>query len=247
MAKNLSGYASVIAYIGFGLALVSAVAAVFSGMGTRYEFWNFRVGLTVLKWAAYGGIVAVAVSVAGSVFAFRSGSGLAPALIGMILGFIVVAVPAYRLQKARSVPAIHDITTDTVDPPRFSSILPLRRNASNPPDYGGPQIASQQLRAYPDITPLIVDIPPEAAFKMALAASRKMGWEIIDADRTERRIEAVDTTFWFGFKDDIVIRVRENGQGSRVDVRSVSRVGISDVGTNADRIRGFFRQMGKKY
>ena len=246
MSRAFNAYAPLIAGIGFGLALVSAVAAIGAGLGTRHELWNFRMGLMILRWSAYGGLAAMAVSLAGCVLAFRARSGIAPALIGIILGVVLVAVPAFWLQKARRVPPIHDITTDTTDPPGFSSILPLRIKASNPPDYGGPQIATQQLRAYPDITPLLSEIPPEAAFEMALAASRRMKWKIIDADRAAGRIEAVDTTLWFGFNDDIVIRVKKNGDGSRVDIRSVSRVGISDVGTNAKRIRKFFREMGKK-
>jgi uncharacterized protein (DUF1499 family) len=246
MSRDLNAYASLIGNIGLGIALVSTFAAVFSGAGTRYELWNFRVGLSILKWSAYGGLAAAAVSFAGCVQALRSGSGLSAALIGSILGVVLVAVPAYWLQNARRVPPIHDISTDTIDPPRFVSILPLRKNASNPPDYGGPQIAAQQLKAYPDITPLVLEIPPEAAFEMALAASREMGWRMIDEDRADGRIEAVDTTFWFGFKDDIVIRVKKMGQGSRVDIRSVSRVGISDIGTNAARIRKFIKELGKK-
>ncbi len=246
MSRNLSSYGPLIANIGLGIAIASVLAEILSGQGTRFEFWNFRIGLLILKWSAYGGIVALAVSVAGLVLSFRGGAGVVSALVGIILGVVLVAVPVYWMEKARRVPPIHDITTDTVDPPQLISILPLRKNASNPPDYGGPQIAAQQMRAYPDITPLVLDIPPEAAFEMALAASRRVGWEIIDADRADGRIEAVDTTFWFGFKDDIVIRVKKVGQGSRVDIRSVSRVGISDLGTNANRIRRFFREMGEK-
>lgn len=246
MSRGLSAYASLIANIGLGIAIVSALTAVLSGQGTRFEFWTFRVGLVILKWSAYGGLVAASVSLAGLALSFRGGAGIASALIGVILGVVLFAVPAYWMEKAQRLPHIHDITTDTSDPPRLISILPLRKNASNPSDYGGPQIAAQQIRAYPDITPLILEIPPEAAFEMALFATRRMGWKIIDADRADGRIEAFDTTLWFGFKDDIVIRVKKDGQGSRVDIRSVSRVGISDIGTNANRIRRFFREMGKK-
>lgn len=246
MSRGLSAYASLIANAGLGIVIVSVLAAVLSGQGTRFELWNFRVGLLIFKWSAYGGLVAAAVSLAGFVLSFRGGSGMVSALVGIILGVVLAAVPAYWLEKTLRVPHIHDITTDTSDPPQLVAILPLRKNASNPPDYGGPQIAAQQIRAYPDITPLLLEMPPEAAFEMALAASRRMGWKIIDADRADSRIEAVDTTFWFGFKDDIVIRVKKEGQGSRVDIRSVSRVGISDIGTNANRIRRFFREMGKK-
>ncbi len=246
MSKGLSSYGALVANIGLGIALVSALAAVLAGQGTRFELWNFRIGLLVFKWSAYGGLVAAFVSLAGLALYFRGGAGIVSALIGISLGVVLFAVPAYWMEMARRLPHIHDITTDTSDPPQLRSLLPLRKNASNPPDYGGPQIAAQQIRAYPDITPLVLEIPPEATFEMALAASRRMGWKIIDADRADGRIEALDSTFWFGFKDDIVIRVKKDGQGSRVDIRSVSRVGISDIGTNANRIRRFFREMGKK-
>ncbi len=246
MSRGLNFYASLIANTGLGLALLSVLSAVLSGEGTRFEVWHFRVGLLILKGSAFGGLIAAVVSITGFILAYRSGSGVLPALTGIIVGIVLVSVPAYWMEKARRVPPIHDITTDTSDPPRFVSILSLRKNASNPPDYGGPQIAAQQIKAYPDITPLVFDIPPEAAFEMALAASRKMRWKIIDADRADGLIEASDTTFWFGFIDDIVIRVRKQGQGSRIDIRSVSRVGISDVGTNANRIRKFFVEMGKR-
>ncbi len=246
MGRNLNSYISFAASAGLVLAIVSALAAVLAGVGTRFEIWNFRTGLLILKWSAYGGFAATVVSLAGGFLAFRRGSGFAPALIGIVLGAALFLVPLYWLQKAHSLPPIHDITTDTANPPQFVSIVPLRKNASNPIDYGGPQIAAQQLRAYPDIAPLVLDIPPEAAFEMALAAARRMRWEVIDADRASGRIEASDTTFWFGFRDDIVIRIEKSGQGSRVDVRSLSRVGISDIGTNAARIRRFFKEIGKE-
>ncbi len=246
MGRNFNSYISFAGSAGLVIALISVLAAVLAGIGTRFEIWNFRTGLLILKWSAYGGFAATAVSLAGVFLAFRKGSGFAPALIGILLGAVLFLVPLYWLQKAHRLPPIHDITTDTVNPPQFVSIIPLRKNASNPIDYGGPQIAAQQQKAYPDIVPLVIDIPPEAAFEMALAAARRMRWEIIDADRAAGRIEATDTTFWFGFRDDIVIRVEKSGQGSRVDVRSLSRVGISDIGANAARIRRFFMEIGKK-
>ena len=105
--------------------------------------------------------------------------------------------------------------------------------------YGGPAIAAQQKKAYPDLKPAVLGVPPAQAFDRAVDAAKKQGWEIVAAVPAAGRIEATDTTRWFGFKDDVVIRVRPEGAGSRVDVRSVSRVGRGDVGTNARRIRGF--------
>jgi len=141
--------------------------------------------------------------------------------------------------SARNKPPIHDITTDTADPPPFVAIVPLRRDARNPVEYGGPAVAAQQREAYPDIAPLSLPVPPAQAFERAERAARGQGWEIVAAVPAEGRIEATDTTRWFGFKDDVVIRVRPEGAGSRVDVRSVSRVGRGDVGTNARRIGQF--------
>ena len=136
-------------------------------------------------------------------------------------------------------PAIHDITTDTIQPPPFLAILPLRAGALNPADYGGPDVAAKQQQAYPDIGPLLLNVPPGRAFDRALAAAKAMGWELVASDPAGGRIEATDTTFWFGFKDDVVVRVTPQPTGSRVDVRSLSRVGGGDIGANAARVRAF--------
>ena len=111
--------------------------------------------------------------------------------------------------------------------------------APNKTDYGGEKIASQQREAYPDLQPLMIKVPPPQAFDRALVRVREIGWDLVAADATTGQIEATDTTFWYGFKDDVVIRVRPADGGSRVDVRSLSRVGGGDVGTNAKRIRAY--------
>jgi uncharacterized protein (DUF1499 family) len=141
------------------------------------------------------------------------------------------------------VPRIHDITTDTDHPPAFVAVLPLRATAPNTTDYGGPEVAAQQRSAYPDIQPALLELPPTQAFQRALAAARAMGWTIVAADSTAGRIEATATTFWYGFKDDVVIRLTPSDRGTRVDVRSESRVGGSDIGTNARRIRVYLTKL----
>jgi uncharacterized protein (DUF1499 family) len=236
-----------IAKVAFIVAALCGLAAVAAGLGTRYDIWNFRVGLSIFKWAAYGGVAAALLSLIGLLATVRLvfKRGFILALLGLAIGGALAIVSWQWMQLAKSVPAIHDITTDTGNPPRFVAILPLRKNASNPPDYGGSAIAAQQHKAYPDIRPLILGVPPEEAFDRALAVSRKMGWNVVDANKAAGRIEAVATTFWFGFRDDIVIRIEQSGVGSRIDIRSVSRVGISDVGTNAERIRKFLAEMRK--
>jgi uncharacterized protein (DUF1499 family) len=154
-----------------------------------------------------------------------------------------VAVPASWWRTAREVPPIHDISTDTDNPPLFVAILPLREDASNPVEYGGAEVAAQQRKAYPDVQPLVLPIRPAQAFEHVLAAARGLGWGIVSAEPAEGRIEATDTTLWYGFKDDIVVRITSADQGSRIDVRSLSRVGRSDLGTNAARIRRFLRKI----
>jgi uncharacterized protein (DUF1499 family) len=169
---------------------------------------------------------------------------LGVAVVGLVL--LGASGPVYRLsgfpytwqRRAQSVPPIHDITTDLDNPPAFDAIVPLRASAPNPLDRP-PVLATQQREGYPDLAPATVSLPPAQAFDRALAIAQDAGWEIVIADRAAGRIEATDTTFWFGFKDDVAVRLTPWGAGTRVDVRSVSRVGRSDVGTNARRIRAF--------
>jgi uncharacterized protein (DUF1499 family) len=161
----------------------------------------------------------------------------------MVLGASAFGVPWNWSRIAKQVPKIHDISTDTQDPPVFAAVRALRKDAPNPAEYGGPEIAEQQRAAYPDIRPIEVGVPPAQAHEYAFDTARRMGWQIVDANREEGRIEATATTRWFGFKDDIVIRIVPTAaQGSRLDIRSVSRVGKSDAGTNACRIRAFRKE-----
>jgi uncharacterized protein (DUF1499 family) len=139
----------------------------------------------------------------------------------------------------REVPMINDITTDTDNPPQFDAVLKLRKNALNPVEYGGREVAKQQHKAYPDILPLVLDQTPAQAFEHSLAAAKNLGWKIVSENKEKGLIEATDTTFWFGFADDIVIRISPQDKGCRIDLRSLSRVGKSDVGTNAKRVRKF--------
>jgi uncharacterized protein (DUF1499 family) len=234
-----------LAVVGFGLAVLAVLAMMLGGFGSRLEWWHFRVGFTVLKWGAYGALSASLISLVGLIGAamqkYRRGLILGSA--GLVIGLWAAWVPWSWLQAARSVPPIHDITTDTENPPPLVAVLPLRRGAPNPAEYGGPELAAQQREGYPDLAHALLPVSPGTAFERALAAARKMGWQIFDANPEEMRIEATDTTFWFGFKDDIVVRVTPTEKGSRIDVRSVSRVGKSDIGTNARRIMKFFERL----
>ena len=220
---------------GRGLALAGAVLLVAGPLGTRFGAWTFLVGFALLALSALSALIGVLLSVVGGL---RTREWRAAAL-GVMVGTLVLAVPASQILGAGGAPPIHDITTDTVDPPAFVAALALRRDAANPPEYDGAEVAVQQQRAFPDIQPIMLGASPDQAFGRVLAAAQAMGWEVVASAPTEGRLEAVDTTFWFGFKDDIVIRVRAADGGSRVDVRSKSRVGLGDAGTNARRVRAY--------
>jgi uncharacterized protein (DUF1499 family) len=226
---------SVIAVVAIVVAAAALALLLASGPGTRMGWWSFRAGLAFLPWVAYGGLAGAGLGLIAIVL----GGARAVAAIALVLGLGAFAVPWTLQRRARSVPPIHDITTDPQDPPRFVAVLARRAGAANPPEYGGAEIAAQQKRAYPDIVSIVLPEPPDRAFDRAVAAARSLGWEIVATEPKEGRLEATDTTRWFGFKDDIVVRVRPDPAGSRIDVRSESRVGRSDVGTNAARIRRF--------
>lgn len=220
--------------IGLGLSLLGAVLLLAGPLGTRVGMWPFIIGFLMLGLSVLLAIVGASL---GLVAGIKTGQW-ALAGAGIVIGLAVVSVPSAAILSARGKPAIHDITTDPDNPPLFVAILPLRSGAANPPEYLGGDVTAQQRRAYPDIQPLVLQVGAEQAFTRALAAVRDLGWNVVADDREAGRIEAVDTTFWFGFKDDVVIRVREMNPGSsRIDVRSKSRVGVGDLGTNARRIR----------
>ena len=223
------------------LAAVALVAA--SGSGTRFGLWPYQVGFVLLRSAAYAGLGAAAVAMLALAIP-RARRGHAAALFAtLLLGAGAAAVPLEFRRQASNVPRIHDITTDTAHPPEFVATLALRAGAVNPPSYDGKEVAELQRKAYPDIRPLDLPVPPQQAFSKALAAAEAMGWEIVAKDLAAGRIEAVATTPWFGFKDDVVVRVTAASRGSRIDVRSKSRLGRSDIGTNARRIRAYLERL----
>ena len=241
--QNKSG----IAFATFCLvwATVFAFALALAGVGTHMGWWGFRRGLAILRWSAYAEAIMVLLSLAGCVIAVtrKTRTSLTISLLACVIAIASVSLPVRMWMTFRSVPMIHDITTDMDNPPRFHAVLNLRKDAQNPVEYGGADVASLQRKAYPDIAPLLLDAPYDVAFERSLKTAQKMGWEIVHADAGHGIIEATDTTFWFRFKDDIVVRITTSGNQSRVDVRSVSRVGKSDVGTNAYRIRAFLKAL----
>lgn len=228
-----------------GLAVVAALLLLVAGPGTRFGWWEFGTGFLMMRWAFFAGAAAAGLAVLLLVIPrTRRGSGLVLSM-GLVIGAGAAWVPWNGLQTVRSLPYIHDITTDTENPPQFVAVVPLRAGAPNPPEYAGEEVAAQQRQAYPDIQPLRLPLDRNRAFDLALQTALGQGWEIVSAMPQDGRIEATATTFWFGFKDDVVIRITAENGDSRIDVRSKSRVGRSDVGANAARIRAFLGELGK--
>lgn len=228
------------------VCVAAFVMLIASGPGTRMGLWAWQTGFALVKWAfwtgAIGAVGAIILIVLLAVPRWRQRPWMP--LLALCFGLVAAVPPVILLNRAESAPPIHDITTDYFDPPAFKALMPVRQQAPNGAAYGGTEIAKQQQQAYPDIRPVIVKAPPPEAVQKALDAARAMDWEIVSSDAAAGRIEATDTTMWFGFKDDIVIRVLPNPDGgSRIDVRSVSRVGGSDVGANAARVRKFLARL----
>jgi uncharacterized protein (DUF1499 family) len=220
-------------------AVIGLVCLALGALGTKVGIWDFRAGLGLFALGgALGalalvlGLIALIVSIVKRLSAERS-----TIAVGVVIAAVIVGVFGSQFMAAQGVPPIHNISTDTIDPPAFDKIVALRGAGSNPLEYDAAKLADVQKKAYPDVQTLVSDVAPGEMFNRAKAVLEKMELEIVNADSDNGILEATATTFWFGFKDDVVVRVRPQGNGSIVDIRSVSRVGQSDVGLNAKRIR----------
>jgi len=230
------------------MAVAAAALALLiaSGPGTRLGAWPWETGFSLVKWAFYtgacGAAIAALVTLASLLPRWRKGIGIPVA--ALVIALVAVIVPYVVYKRAIGYPNIHDITTDVFDPPVFVALAPERAKAPNGADYGGMKVAAEQQKAYPDIKSLILKSSPQQAMQEAIDAARSMGWEVVASDVASGRIEATATTTWFGFKDDVIVRIRpEASGGSRIDVRSVSRLGEGDAGANAKRVRKFLAKL----
>jgi uncharacterized protein (DUF1499 family) len=234
-----------LAPLAFWLAIASATVLALSPIGYRFGWWNVRVALLYL--VTCGVAMAIVALIISAVALVKAKSRvdkrdviLAFVSIGLSLG--LAGLPITQIIKTRGAPLIHDISTDTENPPTFSALSEVRKRAPNGLAYRA-EIAQQQKRAYPEIIPFQSRLPAAQLFDKAVAIAQDMEWEIVAIARNEGRIEATDTTLLYGFKDDVVIRVKSTGQGSQLDIRSMSRVGLGDMGINAARIRTFLARL----
>jgi uncharacterized protein (DUF1499 family) len=225
-------------------AAIGLIVLGLAGPAYRIGVLSLQNAFSLLRWAAYIGVTGMIVALAAGALAYARHSRwrLFLAALAFVAALAAFAIP-YQLQRsARALPPIHDLSTDLENPPAFEAVVPLRADAANKLDRS-PQLADQQRAGYPDLAPMTLPTPMGQTFDRALAVAQKAGWEIVTADKGSGRIEATDTTRWFGFKDDVVVRLTPWGSGTRVDVRSVSRIGRGDIGTNARRIRNYLQML----
>ena len=226
---------SMISLLAFLLVALPAPLYRFGVVELGTAFAGFKFGLVV-------GIAAL-VLLAIQVLFKRKTVSLASAAIAVIFSAIAIALPLGMMTTAKNVPPIHDISTDVVNPPEFAAIAPLRADAPNPVEYAGAEAAEQQRTAYPDLQTLTYSQSKPELVEASKKAVENLGWELVNTDADKGIVEATETTAWFGFKDDVIIRVTDNDSERLVDIRSKSRVGKSDLGKNAARIHALIDEL----
>ncbi len=228
----------------FRIALAAALAVDAAPLGHRVGVLPMNAAAALLAAGVLISLVSLARRVIATIRSREAGFGDRQAVAAGALSVGALVVPLASILPALGAPPIHDVTTDPDDPPRFEAVVPLRGAAPNSLEYGGSQLAAAQRAAYPDLMPLAVDSPPRTALEAARSVAAELDWETVAVDPARGMLEATATTFWFGFEDDVAVRVRpaESG-GAVVDVRSVSRVGVGDLGANANRIRAFLMRL----
>ena len=213
---------------------------------------GYRLGLSlgsayqIIIWTSHIAGAAALAAMAIVVFAYRARNWmkLAVAVIAIVIGMTSFAIGFDAQVRREHSPAIHDVTTDLDNPPTFTAVIARRGDAPNRLDRT-PGLAELQRQGYPELAPVTVQTRPEQTFDRALGAAQSLGWKIVTADKSSGHIEATDTTRWFGFVDDVAVRLTPWGTGTRIDMRSVSRTGVGDAGRNAERIRRFLKEIQK--
>lgn len=217
-----------------------------SGYGYQWDIWSLGFAFSVLRYSAYAAIGITLVNLIALWFLRKSETkAIAMVVIAFLATAIVSMSALYWQYKANSVPPIHDITTDFVNPPEFVSILRLREDAPNPPEYEGGDVRISQEESYPEIQPLFLDEDLQEVMDRAVMIIIRNKWNLVAINRNDGRIEATEKLPWFGFKDDVVLRFTAVDGGTRVDMRSKSRIGRSDIGVNADRIDSFLKDLSR--
>ncbi|HEX2590222.1 MAG TPA: DUF1499 domain-containing protein [Rhizomicrobium sp.] len=245
----------VVARLSFAATLVTAVLIFTAALGRQFHALPYPLARTILAWGVSVGFAAIVIGFAWWIARLMTKElGAARwGYIGFIGAIAVMIVPLNNLRLEFTQPPLNDITTDTETPPAFKALLPLRVGAENPPDYDGKRrvhydgddmdVVEAQKRAYPDAKAVKLIVKPMALYWRAFEAAKRMDWNVVAFDKNARTIEATYTDFWTGSTSDIAIRVRPAGMGARLDIRSKSRVGLSDAGLNARIIKDYYSEL----
>ena len=208
----------------------------------KYGVVDLGTAFTGFKFGVFAGIATLILLVLQIIFK-RKTVTLGSTIMALLLSTIAIAIPLSMLNKGKSVPPIHDISTDLVNPPEFVAIAPLRADAPNPVEYAGVEAATQQRAAYPELQTLNYTQSKSELVEATKQVIDHLGWQLVNIDADQGIVEATDRTMWFGFKDDVIVRITDKGSERLVDIRSKSRVGGSDLGKNAERIHGFIEEL----
>ena len=237
------------------LCFGSVAAALIAALGAGRGVWHFSIGFTVLQYAFFAAIAGVVIAIVAAFIARRAARRLALVnLLAIVVAGAFVAFLGMQVRAARSVPPIHDISTNLEDWPRFYRLTVRDDNLAVVPDMGRADLAAMEPRDrwkaihrehYGDIATIRVPWSVEETVARARALAESSGWEIVTTDPGSGIVEAVATSRFFRFKDNVVVRVRpaSDGTGSLVDMRSISQVGVSDIGVNARRVREFLADL----
>jgi uncharacterized protein (DUF1499 family) len=238
------------AIIGFGLAIVALLLLAAGPVGWRAGWWGYQFAFMTLMPYAFGtGVAAIAISALALLASVGVGArrGVVIAALGLLIGGSAAYFPWRASQMSGTYPRMHDITTDFADPPSFEFAAAGRAaEYGASADYPGADTAALQRKFYPGIEPARLAATPGQAFDRVMAVVKAKRWGIVRADRDAGIIDAYDRSFWFGFTDDIAIRVTESDRGSRIDIRSGARQGRGDYGVNAARVRDFLAVVNRE-
>jgi uncharacterized protein (DUF1499 family) len=232
------------------IALFSLAATFIAIIVVRSGALEIVPALSTLGGAMALAVLAILLAFGAAVSIWKDGvGGIGEAVTGLLIGLALIAYPLYVGVRAYKLPAIYDITTDPIDPPRFDAIARLRPRDANPVTYAGLYTAEQQRTAYSDIEPDLTNVSVQEAYNAVLKVITKRKWHVVDArppQATAPRdglIEAIARTPILGFRDDVAVRVRATQEGARIDIRSASRYGRHDLGTNAARVRALIEDI----
>lgn len=229
------------------LSLLVLLTAILAALGSRLEFWGFVTGFSILKWSVWIATFAAVLALLAMALAKPVGAKVlslryaVPPAIAMVLIFL----PWIHIQEFKKYPTIADATSSFTAPPQFVALVPIReKSADNPLAYRSAEAAALQVTYFPELQGITASQTKAELVHAVKEVLLTMGMEIIDVSAADGRVEATDTTFWFGFKDDVVVRVSEQADGLMlIDARSASRVGKQDGGVNAKRLQRFFKNL----